>query len=130
MNEQRFDNLVLKHPWFCFAFYSCPSNLFNVPLNPVKYYLFRNSTSGCVISAGKMDLVDIDKVLDDLESLEETSTPRTVAPSAPSSRGYHLESPNRRIKVRSVLSSLNDYVDYDRKASDKPCTASGIMQSQ
>lgn len=62
-----------------------------------------------------MDLVDIDKLLDEFESSEQTS----------SSTDKRIQSSdtNRRIKVRSVLSSLNDYVDYDRKQNDKSATA-------
>lgn len=51
-----------------------------------------------------MDLVDIDKVLD---LLELESAPVEKAPSRTPT------DTNRRIKVRSVLSSLNDYVEYD-----------------
>lgn len=71
-----------------------------------------------------MDLVDIDKVLDDLE--EEIENNSTVVPSTPppppsSSSRLHSEpsASNRRIKVRSVLSSLNDYLDYESKLPDK-----------
>lgn len=62
-----------------------------------------------------MDLVDIDKVLDDLEEIENNSAP------PPSSSRLHSDpsSSNRRIKVRSVLSSLNDYLDYESKLPDK-----------
>lgn len=65
-----------------------------------------------------MDLVDIDKVLDDLED-SESKIETQSANSRPSSQSRpqldSSSSSNRRIKVRSVLSSLNDYVDYDRK---------------
>lgn len=59
-----------------------------------------------------MDLVDIDKVLDELENLEQKST--RSAPQSASRPPAH-----RRIKVSSVLSSLNDYVDYDRKVEQQ-----------
>lgn len=72
-----------------------------------------------------LQLVDIDKVLDDLESLEHNSSGVVVdlgsVPQPPST--------NRRIKVRSVLSSLNDYVDYDSKSNEMQGVLSLIVST-
>lgn len=80
-----------------------------------------------------MDLVDIDKVLDELETQEQSNAAADKQPQQPQSRPHPDTTPsggNRRIKVRSVLSSLNDYVDYDRKQNDKssppPPAATGM----
>lgn len=95
------------------AQYAYQSVEWSVP--QVHVILVNQIQAGGEEKAEKMDLVDIDKLLDEFESSEQTS----------SSTDKRIQSSdtNRRIKVRSVLSSLNDYVDYDRKQNDKSATA-------
>lgn len=75
-----------------------------------------------------MDLVDIDKVLDELESLEtQTSVPSDKS-TQPSRQYTPINTSHRPIKVRSVLTSLNDYVDYDRKQIEKSSSSSAGIE--
>lgn len=74
---------------------------------------------------GKMDLVDIDTLLDDLESLEQKNN-NSSRDGQPPPRIYTESTSNRPLKVRSVLSSLNDYVDYDRRTLEKS-SATGMQ---
>lgn len=71
-----------------------------------------------------MDLVDIDKMLDDLEKSEQKGSTRSpvVQQARP---GTAPAAANRRIKVSSVLSSLHEYVDYDRK-TERPGTRNNM----